>query len=126
MTAGSIAHELRAWTADDLLAAYRQGRREFRAINLLRDELETVCGKRATQFRYSDRPDWEQCNPLWTDYIGIRDDVSWDQSGRCLFDESRDVPESRHLSGHDLTGIDLQGAYLYPIDFSGGSLRGAD
>jgi uncharacterized protein YjbI with pentapeptide repeats len=121
-----IAHELRAWTPSGLLSAYARGQRDFRAINLLREELEAVYGDTSTRFRYSDRWDWEKRNPLWIDYTDRGDDFSWDRSGHCLFDEMQDLPESRALSQQDLAGINLQGSYLYPIDFAGTSLQGAD
>lgn len=126
MSDGTVAEELRAWTAADLLAAYTQGRRDFRAINLLREELEAVYGDSGNRFRYSDRWDWERCNPLWSDYVGIRDDFSWDQSGRCLFDESQDIPDPKNMSDQNLVHVDLQGSYLYPVDFARSSLQGAD
>lgn len=123
---GSIASELRAWTPDHLLTAYEGGRRDFRAVNLLRDELEAVYAKSGTTFRYSDHPDFELCNPLWLDRTGSRDDFAWDSYGRCLFDEYQDLPEPRDLKGRNLTGIDLRGSYLYPIDFTASCLKGAN
>lgn len=120
----SVADQLRALNPEDLSAAYKRGRRRFRAINLLRRELEANYGD-SRRFDSAEHPDATKWNPLWLDYQGLRD-CSWDQSGRCLFEERDDLPDARNLSNLDLHGIDLQGSYLYPVDFSHTSLKGAD
>jgi uncharacterized protein YjbI with pentapeptide repeats len=122
---GNVAKKLRAFSPDDVLAAYRRGTRDFSRSNLLRLEIEAMVQKE----RYLDcldRPDIQRYNALWVDFRNpVERDFDWDMYGRCV-SLHPDAPDARDLKGAALARINLSGSYLYPVDFSGADLSGAD
>lgn len=131
MKQDELIQKLRALTPEELLSGYRKGVRDFSRVNLLRAELECAVLERRF-LGCVENPTCRRYNPLWVDFLlfaGERD-FKWDSSGRCLSVEEvespLDPPSRRNLSGADLTGIDLSGSYLYPIDFTKADLSGAN
>ena len=125
MSPSDVAIKLRAFTADDLVSAYKRGTRDFSRSNLLRNEIEATV-QEEQYLDCLDHPDASRYNPLWLDFRdGIERDFDWDTSGRCLSIHS-DLPDARNFRGAVLPRINLAGSYLYPVDFSEADLSGAD
>jgi len=124
MTVDEILDALGATTAEDLLRVYQAGHRDFSRINLLRTELRSAVspGLAPDCVRYSSG---ERCNPLWADQ-GLWKEFEWDDAGRCASAEFGDSLPPPLLAGTTLTGIDLSGSYLYPLNLSKADLSQAD
>jgi uncharacterized protein YjbI with pentapeptide repeats len=123
----NIAKQLKAYYPHELLALYARGERNFAACNLLRAELEAsfVPNRR---FEQAYRPRGERMtSPLWLDRIFRADpDFEFDWTGRIILPETDGSPEEHDLSRTDLRNICFEGAYLYPINFSGANLSRSD
>lgn len=68
-------------------------------------------------------------NPLWADYRSYNSEFQWFDSVRFYdeaYEDGQDDIPTKSLSGVDLQGINLTGAYLYPVDLSHSVLRDAD
>lgn len=140
MSGLEVAARYKALYPEELVERYRNGERDFIGINLLRAELEHIFRVRQRQptsrgfprLSTSDVPQWfansfdVAVNPLWADYKDFDREFEWDSYGTFVPTEYDDFLPPRDLSGLDLSGINLAGAYLYPVNLSGTNLRGAD
>ena len=125
MKPSSTVESIRAFTPDELVAAYREGRRDFSRTNLLRAELEAL-NLEDLNLGFSWNPE-DPYNPLWVDFRSQpMQEFEWDLYGRCLSVGPDDLPEARNLSGAVLSEIDLSGSYLYPVDLSQADLARKD
>jgi uncharacterized protein YjbI with pentapeptide repeats len=134
-----VAAKFKALYPEELVERYRKGERDFVGINLLRAELEHIFRVRHhqpvridfSQLGSSEVPKWYTpffdvaVNPLWADYKDFDSEFEWD-SGIFIPTEYDDLLPPRDLTSLDLSGINLAGAYLYPVNFSGTNLTGAD
>ena len=68
---GDVQAVIRAYKAlypEELVERYRKGERDFRGINLFRDELEKIFADRLAAGRNIELPSAsEEFNPLWND-----------------------------------------------------------
>ena len=127
-------HEyFKALYPDELVTRYRSGERDFEGINLLRAELEAVVGPTVVPFDSWYVPPalvpeggirGPLC-PLQADYFDVEPRFEWDVAGRFCPAELGDLPDTKDLSGLDFRGINLCGAYLYPVDLAGADLTEA-
>jgi len=134
-----IATRFKALYPEELIDRYRKGQRDFVGINLLRAELEHIYSIRQRQpmeidllqIETSQIPKWytpffdTAVNPLWADYRTYENEFEWDSFGAFIPTEYDDILPPRDLTGLDLSGINLAGAYLYPVNLSGTNLTGA-
>jgi uncharacterized protein YjbI with pentapeptide repeats len=114
--------KLRAWDPVELAEQFAKGVRDFSRINLLRTELAEILATHT----YLDAwvyPD-SRHNPLWDDYKLQSGTFEWDSYGRFLIPE--DLPPPRSLTSMDLAGINLEGSYLYPVNFGHSDLSQAN
>lgn len=139
MSGVDIATMYKALYPGELVDRYRKGERNFLGINLLRAELEHIFRVRQRQpmsigfprLVTTEVPQWfansfdVAVNPLWADYEDFDREFEWDSYGTFVPTEYDDLLPPRDLSGLDLSGINLDGAYLYPVNFNGTNLTGA-
>lgn len=120
-----IANDYWALYPDELLSRFEAGERDFRRINLLRDEIEHIASTRRRPLDIPCPVD-ERFNVLWSDYRSHFDrEFEWDSFGRFIPVEFDDLLPPRNLNGASLAEISLDGSYLYPVDFSEADLRRA-
>ncbi|MBI4297477.1 MAG: pentapeptide repeat-containing protein [Chloroflexi bacterium] len=140
MQSNEVATRFKTLYPEELVERYQKGERNFEGINLLRAELEHIFEIRQqppsspyywpTEAR--ETPHWfsngytAAVNPLWADYRDFEREFEWDSYGTFIPVEYDDLLPPRDLRGLDLSGINLRGAYLYPVDFTGTNLTGAD
>ncbi len=124
MPTEETAKVLNALYAEELLERYKLGERNFERINLLRKELESILGATTdTDLIQSPHTLLDKFNPLWMDcrnFVYRR--VEWASYGRFIPKEYGDILP-RELGGVNLSGINLEGSYLYPVDFSHANLN---
>lgn len=139
MSSVDIATMYKALYPEELIDRYHKGERNFVGINLLRRELEHIFQVRQRQplnisfpqLATTGVPKWytpffdATVNPLWADYKDFDREFEWDSYGIFIPIEYDDLLPPRDLSGLDLSGINLDGAYLYPVNFNGTNLTGA-
>ena len=123
-----IIKPYKALYPEELMERYRLGERNFEGINLLRAELEYILNSRCSEGRSVPfPPEPSVVNPLWADYKYSFDrEFEWDSFGRFVPTEYDDLLPPRDLTGVALSGINLAGAYLYPVSLEGANLSGAD
>jgi uncharacterized protein YjbI with pentapeptide repeats len=132
MKVEDVASSYNALYPEELIERYNAGERDFARINLLRTELEHILGSRTynTLIEYVSPSLLKRFNPLWADYRtpGANEFriFEWDSYGRFIPVEYNDLLPPRDLSGADLSGINLEGSYLYPVDLSNANLTGAN
>ncbi|MBD3256646.1 MAG: hypothetical protein GF383_16250, partial [Candidatus Lokiarchaeota archaeon] len=79
------------------------------------------------RFYHFSHPLKEKYNPLWLEYINCVERIfEWDSYGRFIPIEFDDNIDQIKLSKANLSGIDLEGSYLYNIDFSNSDLSSAN
>lgn len=127
---GDVQTVIRAYKAlypEELVERYKKGERDFRGINLFRDELERIISERFAAGRHVELPTaFQDFNPLWSDYrLGFEREFEWDAWGNFIPTEFDDLLPMRDLSGVDLSGVDLSGSYLYRLKLEGANLSGA-
>lgn len=123
----AVAEQLLAFYPEEFIAAYKTGRRDFRGINLLRKEFEETYPE-DHHFDCADHPEaGNPLSPLRLDCaLGAGSmDFEWN-SGRIVDVPVDDAPEDRDLSGADLRDVVLEGAYLYPVNFSHANFNSAN
>ncbi len=115
---------------EELLERYSAGERNFARINLLRKELEHILGPTADTDLIKPAYKWlDKFNILWADYrnplpLGSR--FEWDRYGSFIPVELDDSLPERNLSNANLSGINLEGSYLYPVNFCNANLAHAN
>jgi uncharacterized protein YjbI with pentapeptide repeats len=134
-----LIRDLRALYPEELLEGYASGERDFRGVNLLRAAIEPLA---ETIERWSYDPPqpgvpsgyWRQTvSPLWVDRQRVWEPLfHWEDDGfqpllEATWEEQEDWPEIEQtdLSGQNLSGLNLQGAYLYRVNLAGSILRRA-
>lgn len=128
MCAEEVAKAYKALYPEELLERYNAGERNFQGINLLRAELEHIVEPGSLHLWIDPmQPESEAYSPLWADFRNPVDRrFEWDFWGRFIPIEYDDLLPPRDLAGVNLSGVDLTGAYLYPVDLSNANLSGAD
>ena len=140
MSSEDIATRYNALYPEELVDRYHKGERNFVGINLLRRELEYIFQVRQrrslsisfAQLTTTEVPKWYTpffdvaVNRLWADYKDYDREFEWDSYGTFIPTEYDDLLPPRDLAGLDLSGINLAGAYLYPVNFSGTNLTGSN
>jgi uncharacterized protein YjbI with pentapeptide repeats len=128
MSTESTAKVFNALYPEELLERYNAGERDFPRINLLRAELERILGP--TTNTTLGEAEWTRAggfNPLWDDFHNpLNRRFEWDDYGAFVPIECDDILPDRDLSKANLTGINLEGSYLYPVNFSGANLHRAN
>ena len=124
----STAKVFNALYPEELLEGYKAGERNFAKINLLREELEHILGPTASTDLVEPMYTWlDKCNPLWADFHNPIDRrFEWDAYGAFIPVEYDDLLPDRNLSGANLSNVNLEGSYLYPVDFSDANLNRAN
>ena len=122
----AVIRAYKALYPEELVERYNKGERNFRGINLFRDELEKILADRFAAGRYVELPaSSEDFNPLWNDSRSFESEFEWDGWGHFIPTEFDDILPMRDLSHADLRGIDLSGSYLYRVKLEGANLSNA-
>lgn len=128
MSSEKTAEFFNALYLNELLERYRGGERDFARTNLLREELEHILGPIVNTLLFEPVYAWlRKVNPLWTDFHNPIDRrFEWDTYGAFIPIEYDGLLPDRDVSGVDLSDINLEGSYLYPVNFSGTNLQRAN
>lgn len=123
----STAKVFNALYPDEFLERCKAGERDFAKINLLREELEHILGPTANTLLVEPVYTWlDKYNPLLADFHNpIARRFEWGAYGAFIPVEYDDLLPEKDLSGADLSNINLEGSYLYPVNFSDANLHRA-
>ena len=127
MHTSHVAAKFNALYPEQLVAQYQAGRRDFRAINLLRSELESIEARRKYAL-LTEPTEWlsQPINPRWAEFrYGAEWNFEWDSYGRFVPVELEEIP-ARNLRNVDLSAADFRGSYIYPVDLTGANLSRSD